>query len=290
MPSKQPEYSMEFQLNPANPGQFLACCGLVELSDRLWPGVISSFDKALTTFRIGHESLQCETAELLLALMNASLKNTMTIEELDRLSFLKSKKTASLSTAEKKEKSSLDSMQREKPLVLGEPFPNIRFDWYLDTRSGGSRFKTWAGQQSVYKIALAMREPVTIGRYSEIPSNQWLEHFDGNSLTFNFDSDVSVQSAPLDMGFSLDPLKMACRGRPMMNLLCFFGLQRFRPRKIDNENLYCYSFWTQPLGTTIASTVASGGISSLATAEYSFPLLYRTKYLKSFLPANPFGA
>ena len=32
-------------VDPTNPGQFFACCGLLELADRLWPGAEGWFEK-----------------------------------------------------------------------------------------------------------------------------------------------------------------------------------------------------------------------------------------------------
>ena len=33
-----PTPSIMVAVDPTNPGQFFACCGLLELADRLWPG------------------------------------------------------------------------------------------------------------------------------------------------------------------------------------------------------------------------------------------------------------
>jgi CRISPR-associated protein Csx14 len=32
------EPTIRVEANPCNPGEFFACCGLLELADRLWPG------------------------------------------------------------------------------------------------------------------------------------------------------------------------------------------------------------------------------------------------------------
>jgi CRISPR-associated protein Csx14 len=34
---------IQLRLQPTNPGQFFACCGLLELADRLWNGAEGSF-------------------------------------------------------------------------------------------------------------------------------------------------------------------------------------------------------------------------------------------------------
>ena len=45
---------MSFSVNvdPTNPGQFFACCGLLELADRLWPGAEGCFAKEDREFTI----------------------------------------------------------------------------------------------------------------------------------------------------------------------------------------------------------------------------------------------
>ena len=39
-----PQPSIRVKVDVTNPGQFFACCGLLELADRLWPGVEGWFD------------------------------------------------------------------------------------------------------------------------------------------------------------------------------------------------------------------------------------------------------
>ncbi len=38
------EPKIKIELEPANPGQFFACCGILELADRLWNGAEGWFD------------------------------------------------------------------------------------------------------------------------------------------------------------------------------------------------------------------------------------------------------
>ena len=47
-----PEPSITVKVNVTNPGQFFACCGLLELADRLWPGAEGWFDGSGGEFRI----------------------------------------------------------------------------------------------------------------------------------------------------------------------------------------------------------------------------------------------
>ena len=46
-----PEPSITVNVDVTNPGQFLACCGLLELADRLWPVQRDGSKKASSPLR-----------------------------------------------------------------------------------------------------------------------------------------------------------------------------------------------------------------------------------------------
>ena len=115
-------------------------------------------------------------------------------------------------------------------------------------------------------------------------------------MPFNFDSDLGSQGSALDIGFSFDPLASSeatriegvCR--PALELLSFVGLQRFRPREILRQNRFVYAAWHTPLSPLgrLRQLSSAAQISTGDESAYEFKLLYRTKNLKSFLPAIPF--
>jgi CRISPR-associated protein Csb3 len=187
-----------------------------------------------------------------------------------------------------KEKKRLESLWRDEPLLLHAPF-HLRLDWWRDKYAGGYRYKTWAGQQSVIDIARAMKRPIEAGHWRELAPCQWLS-YSGNddAISFNFDSDIGSQSSCIDVGFSLDPLHMVARTRPLIEFAALVGLQRFRPIADPLQNRHEYRLWTSPLLPSVAVAAAWGQImaSSLKPA-FCFQMLYRTEYLKSFLPATP---
>ena len=41
-----PKPTIRINVDVTNPGQFFACCGLLELADRLWPGTEGWFEEA----------------------------------------------------------------------------------------------------------------------------------------------------------------------------------------------------------------------------------------------------
>jgi CRISPR-associated protein Csb3 len=189
------------------------------------------------------------------------------------------------------EKKLLESLRRELPIVLSGPV-TFHVDWFCDEFAGGSRFKTWAGQQSVLDIVRAMHNGMA-GATKEPDLSLW-NNARGVGVPFNFDSDLGGQGSALDIGFSFDPLagseatRIEVTCKPTLELLCFVGLQRFRPREIPRENRYVYAAWRSPLLPSVAATVACGAVVVGDELLQEFKLLYRTKYLKSFLPAIPF--
>jgi CRISPR-associated protein Csb3 len=285
-----PQPSIIVNMDVTNPGQFFACCGLLELADRLWPGAEGWFERD----RFCVACSEGNPIEMLLdSLMRSTVSNTMSTAQQSRLEQLSSmsKKQRAGESGLESEKKALEVLRREEPIVLRGQIV-LRIDWFRDEFAGGSRFKTWAGQQSVLDITTAMHAGIKSAgvRCSETIWNNTR----GIGLPFNFDSDLGGQGSALDIGFSFDPLAGSAATRiegtckPALELLSFVGLQRFRPRQIVGENRYVYTPWQTPLPTSIAACVACHCVRVSDDPCYEFRLLYRTKYLKSFCPAIPF--
>jgi CRISPR-associated protein Csb3 len=197
------------------------------------------------------------------------------------------KKARAVQPSLETEKKRLDGLWREAPVLVSAPF-SLRIDWFTDERSGGKNLKTWAGQQSTMEIASGLQAIIDV---ADAPPESWLLHRASSAcLPFNFDSDLGKAGSDLDVGFSFDPLKSAgltVRPRPILEFLAFVGLQRFRPTRIEGSDEYEFSTWSRPLLPEVATAVACGLVTSPQGRVFRFRMLYRTKYLKSFLPANP---
>jgi CRISPR-associated protein Csb3 len=290
----RPEPTIHVAVDPTNPGQFFACCGLLELAHRLWLGAEGWFDFDRGAFCLSPlDQTVVATSERLIAELGRCRLSNLTDDQMRRLEELNEmgKRKRQQTPCLEEEKAALDKLRREAAVQLHEPF-GICVDWFLDDYASGSRFKTWAGQQSVVDIATAMHQPLAAGRWADVPPDRWLGHaVPDDSLPFNFDSNLSSQSSPLDMGFSLDPLrgilKTKSRIRPLLELAAFVGLQRFRPSAVPDENKYRFWLWPVPLLPVAAQAAACGAAAPPGARGYEFRLLYRTKYLKSFLPAQP---
>jgi CRISPR-associated protein Csb3 len=275
-------------VDPANPGQFFACCGLLELATLMDAQAEAWFSdgqfNVVSTVLFG---------DVISRLRQTTVDNTMTAAQkarLDELSKMKKKDRESIDSAEE-EKKSLESLRRESPIVLAGGI-SLLIDWFTDGFAGGSRFKTWAGQQSVIEIARAMHGGLS-GAHITDESTLW-NNARRIGLPFFFDSDLGAQGSALDIGFSFDPLsgtegtRIEMASRPALELLAFIGLQRFRPREVTRKNRFVYVAWPSPLPVSIAAAAACQALACREAQVYEFRLLYRTKYLKSFLPAIPF--
>ena len=285
------------RVDPTNPGQFFACCGLLELADRLWDGAEGWFDARGRHFHLRptQGSTDSQTDTLIQGITHCSLSNTMTGAQLKRRVELASMtmKVRRENPSLEAEKKVLDVLWREAPILLQEPF-NLRVDWFTDKHAGGAAFKTWSGQQSVVDIACGMKTSIDALYLTDAPVEDWfLLGTNGECQPFNFDSTLGAMGSDLDIGFSMDPLKGAFRTemrtkiRPLIEFAAFVGLQRFRPSRLAKENRYRFSIWFDPLVPQVAAPSACGQIQSLKSRIFEFRLLYRTKYLKIFLPAKP---
>ena len=269
------------RVDVANPGQYFACCGLLELAHRMWPTVEGYFDENI--FRLGNGG---RSADLMRALRKCDIANTMTKAQQRRRDELGAmgQKLVKADAALEAEKKELDARWRESPVVLGEPF-GIRVDWFLDDRSGGKSFKTWAGQQSIIDIVTDLQRMMPL---EDSDAEGWLNEVSSSDcVPLNFDSDLGGAGADVDIGFSFDPLKssgLRVGMRPSLELLAFLGLQRFRPADLDG--LWEYGVWDRPASVELAALASCGAVRRLTCKRYRFQLLYRTKYLKSFLPGR----
>ena len=289
------EATIKIPVDLTNPGQFFACCGLLELADRLWSEteVAAWFERNAFLLSIEGDRGKQPFSTILSSVASSAVGNTMSSVQADRLEQLStmSKQDRNDSPGLEDEKKALESLRREEPIVLGSPIC-LTIDWFRDDAAGGSRFKTWAGQQSVLDITSAMKDGIQSAGV-ECESTMW-NSARGIGLPFNFDSDLGSQGSARDVGFSFDALASseatriegACR--PALELLSFVGLQRFRPRQFPRQNRFVYAAWHTPLPITVASAVACGAVNLGSESLYQFHLLLRTKYLKSFLAAIPF--
>lgn len=256
----QPEPNIRVNVDVTNPGQFFACCGLLELAGRLWPGAEGWF-----------EGRQFHVASLgtLEALLHAVSKAELVQLEQDN-------DTAS-------------------PMRLGEPF-NLHLDWWTDELAGGKAMKVWAGSMRNVRIARAMQQAIA----DVPDPHRMLDHgavvYDPDNPSkkvepFYFDSRRGWNAQSRDIGFAPDSFSMTTAAFPAVEFLCLVGLQRFRPAPTDRRRVFAYCPWPQALSLTIASVAASNAVVMRDVTAHRFEVAFRTdqRKHKSFLPASPIG-
>lgn len=304
----RPQPSLDLPVQVANPGQFFACCGVLELAQRLWPGAVGWFRAEAPVFCLGRPGGTGSMKPLASKLMDAGIEGDLTPEERNELSRLEAqkrtlaKKREALSDADHERRSELGKRLREGALRVGDPF-DLRLDWWQE--EGDDVPKTFAGKQEVLRMARAMLAEVPCGfdvarplEYRTLLKAVKEASTAGvakgkrtaESKVEPFYFDAARFAHALDAGFSLDVQEKNLRATaaPVTELLALIGLQRFRP-KLTGDWTFEYFTWHKPLGAPVAAGVAGGAVAMADSGRYRFRLRFRDdqKRYKAFGFAKP---
>ena len=276
-----PTPSIRVTVDPTNPGQFFACCGLLELADRLWPGAEGWFEK-------GEFCIACGgTLEELLA----KAQQTRLEVDLDRHD----------------ESEEGDDQAEEEdiafvPMKIVSPV-NLLLNWWQD-----KGLKTWAGTMKAPAITLAMSCAIDIACGD--PLNQCGVVRDPSKTVvgkngkerivvgkprepFYFDARRGANAVDRDIGFVPDSIKKAYKiytyAYPAVEFLCLLGLQRCRPLPTNRPRVFEYFTWSNPSGVAVLPAATSGLFADPHSAGYRFRNSFRTgqKKHKTFTTAIP---
>lgn len=253
---------IRIQVDVTNPGQFFACCGLLELADRLWPGAEGWFEDREFRISANDGTLTCLLSEVAKA----------PLQPLDSQDLLAS------------------------PLALGRPF-DLQLDWWKDEHGIGSELKTWAGTMNGFRIARSMQAVLADPSLHTLALlDQSLVVYDPDDSRkkvepFYFDARRGANAQALDIGFMPDTFQMTTSAFPAVEFLCLVGLQRARPRPTGTSRVFDYFTWTQPFPPALVPAACCGLLPLARGAGYRFENAFRTtqKKHKSFLPAVPSG-
>ncbi len=232
-----------------NPGQFFACCGLFEVTDRCVGDAVGWFDGS-------HFRLSSSQQMSLGSVIGFACESTLEVVD-------PRDETAS----------PLDYRTGKNPL---------RLDWWKAKRADGASLKTWAGRMQCSRIARAMQGALR----SMKPDQHLLDHgqvvFEPESgkkvEPFYFDARRAANAHPLDVGFAHDPLDMQALAFPAVEFLTLVGLQRFRPMPMSTPRVFEYRPWTQKSRPLTASVALTGELG--ATTRLRFESAFRTDQRK----------
>jgi CRISPR-associated protein Csx14 len=252
--------AIQINVDLTNPGQFFACCGVLELADRLWPGAEGWFGPRRFLITADSGSL----AELLKAVSTAML---IQLDPSDDFS---------------------------SAAMLGPPF-HLLLDWWTDDRAGGQTLKVWAGSMRSIRICRAMKSVLGDAAFqTETLFDRVMVVYDPDEPDkkvepYYFDARRGANARALDIGFMPDALHMMTAAYPAVELLALVGLQRGRPAWTETARVFDYFAWSIPLPVSLLPAATAGFLGHVGATGYRFENAFRTdqKKHKGFLPAVP---
>lgn len=304
-----PTPSFSVKVDVTNPGQFFACCGLLELAHRLWPGAEGLFQRGSDQqiFVVSHRDAAGEKSSEVLDALGACRIEGLCEEdrrERDQLEALKrelKKKGQRLSEHKEERRKLLGTMAREGALFIDSAF-SLTVNWWQTADGEATTVKTWAGQQEIHKVARAaqdaLRHITTLEGFFDqayvlrCPREYRKKKSDDTQPVEPLYVDARRFAHALDAGFSLDVQGAEALAHPAVELLSVIGLQRFRPAPTSTKWVFEYSTWSQPMPASIAPAVVCGALPGYADRRYRFRLRFRDdqRRYKAFDFATPMEA
>ncbi len=295
------ESSFTVQVDATNPGHFFACCGLLELAHRLWPGAEGCFDASGDHFAVTITDPKASLERLLEALKTCEVSGLTQDERGEREKLEKENrdlgKRQPLPDDKERRRKELGEKARKGALRLGDPF-GVRLDWW-QTADDEAAPKTWAGRQEIHRVARAAQDALPSfstalfdhGSVLRMPAEYRSTTRDSEKPLEPFCFDARRFAHSLDVGFSLDVIGAETTAYPAVELLSLIGLQRFRSAPAPVKWSFDYWTWSRPLRAPVAAGVASGAVPTPVRVGYRFTLRFRDdqKRYKAFGRAKTIG-
>lgn len=247
---------VEVEIDPLNPAQVFACCGILELLAARNPAVTACFKRHPTQYRRASFELYGVTS--------LGLKET-----------LKALKRAQITTTE-------GFAPGEAPVELDVPnIYKMTLDWWLvPERTAKSRLKLWAGQQSTIKLVQDM-----LGvDWGDLDKNFLMYRL---PMSGRFGLDPRSAWNTLDFGSSPNTQNTEVFTYPAAEMLAAVGLQGFRPRASRKQE-FIYRLWERPLPVLSARAAVSGALPDGIHQAFSFQVEKRSGSYSCFAFAQPF--
>jgi CRISPR-associated protein Csx14 len=261
-----PDITLDVDLR--NPGQFFACCGVLELASRLWLGSEGWFAR-----NGSRASFQVATGGGLNDPLGEIVRRICEPEDLVSIP----------------QDEYVQALQADRQPVLVLPFGSLKLDWWLVSERGGdkSELKVWAGQQTpernINSLRNAWRQILGEAPEDEASRSLFQRRW---PMTGRFGFDPAAAWEALDVGFSPDEQGVPVQTSPATEILAAIGLQRCRPVMTEKRGRwFTYRPWCAPIEIAVAPAAISGAGPS--TGAYEFPVLMRNAQYGSFGWAKP---
>ncbi|MCI0540748.1 MAG: hypothetical protein L0Z50_36580 [Verrucomicrobiales bacterium] len=258
-----PEPYVTVNVDVTNPGQLFACCGLLELADRIWPGAEGWFGENEQEFHLACQGTLREMLDILV------LHSPTVIERL--------------------ECNGLDVAPIIAPLEFrfgSEPASRLILDaWTRIAVVKGvaqvisnSPWNFWSGQQTSMRIWSGLRREL-VSQLEHLVPERLKDLFSLRLLQkgrFGFDPGPAWNA--LDVGFSPNEHGLEVESSPATELLAAVGLQRFRPVMNDNRDGFDYFTWHRPYPPPVAAAAMAGTILDPRSFRYRASVTTRGQY------------
>jgi CRISPR-associated protein Csx14 len=243
------------EVDLGNPGQLLACCGLLEAADRLWRGeafVTGWFEGV--RFHVGAPGNIRSLAGWLgqASVDGVETKTTPVRGSNPRVEFIYSGPTD------------------DAGVLVWPNGDRWRLSSWSGEDFGRTRIKTFAGQMKGPKVLAHLLEWI---RGLNVDEANLFDSAVTNGDASLFGFDARKGRAALDVGFSPDALGIGGEDFPAVELFAAIGLQGFRPRQKDGTLVL--GVWTQPLPVELARAAAGCAFQPPGLRRFSFRLLGR---------------
>jgi CRISPR-associated protein Csx14 len=231
-------------MDPMNPGQFFACCGLWELFDLRGASALAHFEV---------DEWRPRKAEFVLN-MEGKLSLTATVGSL---------REAKVEASQHEEKSIA-------PIRIDYGGILLELDWWLDRfREKADGLKCWAGQQTSLSIVSELVKLLPA------EADESLLNYTAMTTTrFGVDPRSAWNAA--DVGYSPNEHQQESATFPVVEMLAAVGLGGFRPERRKRE--YSYALWPAPLPRAVGRLAFCAPWDGLRAHSYRFQLGKRGNY------------
>ena len=241
-----PEYRLT--LDPRNPGQYFACCGLFELSELVAAGGEAWFADEGREFALRTD--------------------------------------APVPPGEIKLEEPSDDAAKPDPLeslALDVGGHLLALNWWRnETLTDKSTLKTWGGQQTPRRV---LDQLLSLLDFS-VPVAKLFEYPAYTKSRFGVDARSAWEA--IDAGYSPNDIQQSAVTFPWVEVLAVAGLQGFRPAESRDLGYRRagYSAWFTPLPLVVARAACSAPWAGLASRAFRFDIAGRGQGYKTFLLAE----
>lgn len=252
---------IRINVDPTNSGQFFACCGLLELADRLWPGAEGWFAK-------GEFCVSCE-GDLPTLLSILVMDPPTAIERLECNGLEVQPIIAPLAFTFDGGSTTAITLDAWTRIAVLKGVPQV---------ISNSPWNFWSGQQTSLRIWSGLRSELA-AQLRRLTPDDFESLFTKRLFQkgrFGFDPGPAWNT--LDVGFSPNEQGMEVESSPAVEMLAAVGLQRFRPVMSDSRESFDYFTWHSPYSPSVAAAAMAGAMREACDVRYRGSIVSRGQY------------